>query len=165
MSEAVAVYRFDVSGSWAKTKAYRRDKAVVDKGRRQAHAVDRSNVFVPSRHPAVFKSVEDLAAKEPPQPGWNEYGHAIAVEDNAVLPLFPSATPAPFEMIQRTVDLLMAVEEDKAPLDAERDDARVDKALMTMRIMAIAFLFVVLGGIGIAGLAYMSQQGFSIGGL
>jgi hypothetical protein len=135
----------------------------VDKARRQAHALDRSNVFIANKKMVTVWSLSDLDELAPPSPDWTESAHAIAVEDNSVIPLLPFKEPVPIELVERTVDLHMAIEENKAPLDAERDDGKLDGLVRTYRIVALAFLFLVFGGLVLAGVVFLMKSGFEVG--
>lgn len=150
-------YAFDVGGEWSQTTVKRRDKVFLDEKHRQAHAVDRSSVFIPN-DPVVVQSIEDLIGMAPPDPPTDVYRHAIAVEDNSVLPIFPSETPPPIELVERTVDLHMAVEENKAPLDAESNDGNADRVLMLTRVIAIGILIIAFGGLSLAGVVFVINE-------
>jgi hypothetical protein len=135
------------------------DKYVLDPAFRQAHAVRKTDFFVPNRPRILTSSPQELADLIPPEPQFETNARAIAVEDNSILPLTPSIEPAPIEMVERIADLAVATVEMKAPFDAESKDGKNNDKLLWYRILAGSFMLLTFGGLGIAAAVWAFNSG------
>ena len=155
----VDIYRFTVAGRWMISKGEVRDKYVLDKEFEQAHAVRKTDFFVPNKPSILLDSPDEIADLIPPEPPFHQGSRAIAVEDNSILPLTPSVEPPPIEMVERIADLAVATVEMKAPFDAESKDGKNNDKLLWYRILAMSFMLLTFGGLGLAAASWFFNSG------
>ena len=155
----VKIYRFNVAGKWSTSTGILKDKYVVDHRSKQAHAVRRSDFFVPNKPAVDVDTPTYLSTLEPPEPPYDQHQRAIVVEDHSILPLTPSKESPPLELVERIADLAIATTEQKAPLEAEAKDGKNSGAMLWYRILAGSFMLLTFGGLGIAAAVWFFNSG------
>jgi hypothetical protein len=160
-------YAHHVTGHYSVSEAEVDDRLVDDHSTKQSHAIGQTDVFIPIRDVDPFRrnpeSAEDyfnrLARLDPPQPSIQQYQRAIAVQDHAILPYWPTDKPVPSEVGQWAYKKAQTVARNKSPWHAERDSAKNDRVLMIARMVEVGFLFVLMGGFSLIAMMWLFTNG------